>query len=89
MSSAIDPNSFAVLYVDDEETALKYFRRGLEKDFRVHTAPSAAAALEILQAEAGKVGVVITDQRMPGKSGVAMLTEIRDEGRHPRAGLTG
>lgn len=68
---------FAVLYVDDEEQALKYFRRGLEKDFPIHTAPGVAQALEILSKEAATIGVVITDQRMPGKSGVDLLTEVR------------
>ena len=67
----------AVLYVDDEETALKYFRRGLEKDFVIHTAPGVNQALEILNKEAASIGVVITDQRMPGKSGVDLLTEVR------------
>jgi two-component system, NtrC family, sensor kinase len=67
-----------VLYVDDEEQALKYFRRGLEKDFRILTAPCVAQAMTILEQEAGSVGVVITDQRMPGKSGVELLTTIRE-----------
>lgn len=74
-----EPTKYAVLYVDDEEQALKYFRRGLEKYFRVLTASSAAQALAILEQENGSVGVVITDQRMPGKSGVGMLTEIREK----------
>ena len=68
----------AVLYVDDEEQALKYFRRGLEKDFRVLTASGVAAAMTILEQEQANVGVVITDQRMPGKSGVTLLTEVRE-----------
>jgi signal transduction histidine kinase len=71
------PGKYAVLYVDDEEQALKYFRKGLEKDFRTLTAPSAAQGMAILEQEAGNIGVVITDQRMPGQSGVEFLTEIR------------
>jgi signal transduction histidine kinase len=67
----------AVLYVDDEEQALKYFHKGLGRDFRTLTAPSVAQAMVILEKEAGTIGVVITDQRMPGKSGVELLTEIR------------
>ena len=72
-----DPASHAVLYVDDEETALKYFARGLGKDFRVLTAPGVAQAMAQLEQHAGTIGVVITDQRMPGKSGVSLLTEVR------------
>ena len=72
-----DPDRPAVLYVDDEEQALKYFRRGLDKEFRVLVANGADAALAILDAEAGRVGVVISDQRMPGRTGVSLLAEVR------------
>jgi signal transduction histidine kinase len=67
----------AVLYVDDEEQALKYFRKGMEKYFTIFTAPGVDAALEILNKEATNIGVVITDQRMPGKCGVDLLTQVR------------
>jgi two-component system probable response regulator PhcQ len=73
-----EPVKPAVLYVDDEEQALKYFRRGLEKDFRILTAPGVAQAMGILEQDSGSVGVVITDQRMPGKSGVELLTRVRE-----------
>ena len=72
-----DPGKYGVLYVDDEEQALKYFRRGLEKDFRVLTAPGVAQAMALLEQESASIAVVITDQRMPGKSGVSLLTEVR------------
>jgi two-component system probable response regulator PhcQ len=68
---------YAVLYVDDEEQALKYFRKGLEKEFSVLTASNISQAMEILQRDAGKVAVLITDQRMPGGSGTDLLTEVR------------
>lgn len=77
MSTSTSENKVAVLYVDDEETALKYFRRGLEKDFVIHTAPGVDQAWEILNKEAANIGVVITDQRMPGKTGVDLLVEVR------------
>src|SRR6185295_11125931 len=68
---------YAVLYVDDEEQALKYFRKGLEKEFTVLTAPNIAQGMEILNRDAAKIAVVITDQRMPGGSGTDLLTEVR------------
>ena len=76
------PNSdtyktYAILYVDDEEQALKYFRKGLERDFQILTAPNAEQALAILEKEADKIGVVISDHRMPGMTGVEFLTEVR------------
>src|SRR5947199_164649 len=44
MSSPNDYRKFAVLYVDDEEQALKYFRKMLDKEFQILTAISVAAA---------------------------------------------
>jgi two-component system probable response regulator PhcQ len=70
-------SKYAVLYVDDEEQALKYFRKGLEKDFAVLTATNITQAMEILNRDAAKVAVVITDQRMPGGSGTDLLAEVR------------
>jgi FixJ family two-component response regulator len=67
----------AVLYVDDEEQALKYFPKVLAKGFEVLTANSAAAAVGVLEAHGDRVGVIVSDQRMPGRTGVELLTEVR------------
>jgi two-component system sensor histidine kinase ChiS len=72
-----EQGKYAVLYVDDEEQALKYLRKGLEKEFRILTAADVSQALAVLEQEGTAIGVVITDQRMPGKSGVDLLAEIR------------
>lgn len=77
MSTLTDYSKYAVLYVDDEEQALKYFKRGFEKQFRVLTATSVDQALGLVQEQAEQIGVVITDQRMPGRNGVELLTELR------------
>jgi two-component system probable response regulator PhcQ len=79
MSATYDYRKYAVLYVDDEEQALKYFRKGMDKDFRVHTATNVADAIVLLEKEAGTIGVVITDQRMPGQLGVELLKRIRSQ----------
>ncbi len=72
-------SDFAVLYVDDEEMALKYFRRAVSAQVMVHTAVSVDDALEILDEHGDTIGVLVTDQRMPGKTGVDLLRQIRRE----------
>lgn len=79
MSTAPDLKKYAVLYVDDEEQALKYFRKGLDKELRVLTANGVLEALMLLDTQADSVGVIITDQRMPGRTGVDLLTEVRQK----------
>jgi FixJ family two-component response regulator len=76
---AHDYRQLSVLYVDDEEDTCKLFRLALEPEFAVLTAASAADALQILRAEDSRVGVVISDQRMPGESGAVFLTQVRHE----------
>lgn len=66
-----------VLYVDDEEKALQYFRKIFGGRFMVHTAGSAAEGLRILQEHADEIAVLITDQRMPGETGVEFLERAR------------
>ena len=76
MSTDNKYSKFAVLYVDDEEQALKYFGKILGKEFQVITANSVAAALEILNKDHEKIGIVLTDQRMPNASGTDLLKEV-------------
>lgn len=70
-------NQTGVLFVDDEENALKAFRRAFQNHFKVYTACSAAEALRTLEEDADRISVVISDQRMPQRSGISMLTEVR------------
>jgi two-component system NtrC family sensor kinase len=79
MSEQTDLKTHAILYVDDELQAGKYFRKGLEKDFRVLTAGNVTEAMAVLEKEGAGIGVVITDQRMPGRSGVELLTHVREK----------
>lgn len=73
----LNTNQPGVLFVDDEENALKIFHRAFDQTFEVFTASSADEALKILEGNADRIGVVISDQRMPNQSGITMLTEVR------------
>jgi len=77
MQSFYDYKKFAILYVDDEEKSLKYFARAFEDQFRIYTAPNAQEGLKLLEAHADDIGLLMTDQRMPGEKGVWLLEKAR------------
>lgn len=74
---SIDYRRFAILYVDDEERSLKYFHQAFEDTFEIITAPNAEVGYEILCDRRDEIGVLLTDQRMPGESGIALLEKAR------------
>src|SRR5262247_3835098 len=77
MSSLYDYKKFAILYVDDEEKSLKYFARAFQDEFRIYTAPTAQEGFKLLEAHRDEIGVLMTDQRMPGEKGVWLLERAR------------
>jgi two-component system probable response regulator PhcQ len=79
MNHLYNYKAFYVLYVDDEAMSLKYFRAGLEERFNILTANSAAEALKIFGENKDRIGIVITDQRMPSQTGVELLELIRQQ----------
>jgi signal transduction histidine kinase len=77
-----------ILVVDDEPASLRALQRTLGRHYRVLAANGAAAGLATLAAE--PVSLIVTDQRMPGLTGVEMLARSRTS--HPdvvRIVLTG
>jgi CheY-like chemotaxis protein len=72
-----DTPGFHILYVDDEAISLRYFRQIFEGQYVIHTADNAADAYRLLELHGSRIGVLITDQRMPGESGVALLERAR------------
>jgi two-component system response regulator HupR/HoxA len=64
-----------VLVVDDEQRSLETLRRTLEEHFTVITAASAEEGNAVMGSEF--VHIVVTDQRMPGTSGVEFLRGVR------------
>jgi two-component system, probable response regulator PhcQ len=82
MNGYFDYKKFAILYVDDEEKSLKMFSQAFERTFRILTAPSAAEGFRLLEQHHDEIGLLMTDQRMPGEKGVQLLERARQA--HPR-----
>ncbi|HEX7639698.1 MAG TPA: EAL domain-containing protein, partial [Burkholderiaceae bacterium] len=71
------PRRRTLLLVDDEENILAALRRLLRRgDYQIVTATSAAEGLQRL-AET-EVDVIVSDQRMPGMTGVEFLRRAKD-----------
>jgi DNA-binding NtrC family response regulator len=66
--------AFGVLYIDDEINNLNSFKASFRRDFEIYTAQSARDGRKIL--DSCEIGVIITDQRMPGMTGIEFLESI-------------
>lgn len=66
-----DPRKYTILYVDDEESNLRIFKNTFRKDYNILTATSGTEGLEVLNSQ--DVDLILTDQRMPGMSGIDFL----------------
>ena len=64
----------SILFVDDEERVVNQLRMIFRQHYEVHTATSGAEGLAILQRT--PVDVVVSDQRMPGMTGIEFLTQV-------------
>jgi len=65
----------SVLVVDDELRSLETLRRTLEDHFTIFTAVSAEEGMAAMESE--YIQIVLSDQRMPGTSGVEFLRSVR------------
>src|ERR1043166_6041707 len=77
MDYSYDYKRYAILYVDDEEKSLKYFARAFSEQFNIFTAANAQDGLKLLEAHADEIGLLMTDQRMPGEKGIWLLEKSR------------
>ena len=71
----MDHREFPLLYVDDEPDNLRIFELTFKRDFSILTARNADEGLRLLNEN--PVAVVLSDQRMPGMSGVEFLARAR------------
>jgi len=77
MPSHYDYKKFAILYVDDEEKSLVNFTRAFGDDFKIFTATNANDGFKLLEQHGAEIGLLLTDQRMPGEKGVWLLERAR------------
>lgn len=70
-------DKITVLFIDDEEENLKAYRTNFRRELNVLTAMSAHSAFDILEFE--KVDIIVSDQRMPEKTGVDFLAETKEK----------
>jgi two-component system response regulator PhcR len=70
-------SAHAILMVDDEPQACKWFARLYGDEFVVWTAGGADEAMALLLARGDQVAVLLTDYSMPGRDGVELLSEVR------------
>lgn len=70
-----------VMFVDDEMRVLTSMRALFRRDYNVHLANSGNEALELLESQ--DMDVIVSDQRMPGMTGVDVLKACKT--RAPRA----
>ncbi len=71
-----------ILFVDDEAQTCKWFARLFSDEFSIVTAGGADEALQILESRSAEIAVLVTDFRMPGRNGLALLQAVQAGHRH-------
>jgi len=57
--------------------SLTSFTRAFEDQFTIFTASNARDGLKILEERQHEIGVLMTDQKMPGEKGIWLLEKAR------------
>lgn len=70
-----------ILCVDDEATMLRLLSLLLnQRGYKVEVAPNGAAAWEMISHDPTRFDIVVTDNQMPGMSGVELVRKLRANG---------
>jgi len=72
-----DEKKYTILYVDDEESNLRIFKNTFRREYNIVTASSGKEGLEMLDNQ--EIDLILTDQRMPGMSGIDFLKRAIDK----------
>ncbi len=76
-----------ILYVDDEENNLIVFKASLRRHYDIYVSRSGEEGLKVIKDN--DIDIIITDQRMPGMTGVEFLKQLPAEQMAIRMVLTG
>lgn len=68
---------YGILYIDDEMKSLKYFEAIFEHLAPIYLANSPEEGFALFEQHHDRIGVVISDKKMPGESGIELLKRIR------------
>ena len=71
---------YKIMIVDDEQANLRLLERLFRHDYSVLTAESGTDALSLIQQH--DVALIITDQRMPGMTGIELLKRTASIRQH-------
>src|SRR6202011_6338516 len=70
-----------ILIVDDEKHTREGLRQSLEEDYDVYTASNIDEALNVLDAD--RVDLLLTDLRLGGEDGMALIEKVLKRARPP------
>jgi signal transduction histidine kinase len=76
-------SEYGILYIDDEVKSLKYFEAIFDSLAPIHTASGPEEGFEVFCRHHRNIGVVVSDKRMPGESGLSLLARIREVDPRP------
>ncbi|MBQ21361.1 MAG: two-component system response regulator [Flavobacteriales bacterium] len=72
-------NRAVILYLDGEQENLNSFKAAFRRDFKIFTAINAEEAEKILDKEASKISIILSDQRMPKVTGIEFFEQIKEK----------
>jgi len=72
----LKPEKIKVLYIDDEVNNLNSFKAAFRFDYNIFIAENTNIAFDLLK-QHPEISIIISDQRMPDKTGVEFLEEVR------------
>lgn len=74
---------YGILYVDDEVKSLKYFEAIFDQIAPIYVAASPEEGFRIFAENHKRIGLVISDKKMPNESGLDFLQRIREFDPNP------